>query len=163
MQKLAKCPHCRGLLNISAIALNKASDELLAIYSALPGTMSLALADYIQLFAPDKSDLSITRQLKLTHEVFDLASETDMSVLCNALALTVRHIRQSWQTNGYRKMGDDHNYLKKVLETEHEKFVKTVANKPITSVSQSLEVKAPEPEPLHVTTEKWREQLAKYK
>ncbi|MBB1422688.1 hypothetical protein H5200_12230 [Pseudoalteromonas sp. SG43-7] len=163
MQKLAKCPHCRGLLDISAIAHNKASDELLCIYTALPGQASAALADYVQLFTPDKSDLSHARQLKLSQDIIELTKQHDLAVFTQALTITVASIRDHWERNGYRRMGDDHAYLQKVLGTEQQKFLNSQTSKKFVSANQAIEMKVERPETLQESTQKWQENLAKYR
>jgi|GEM_PF-1445201 len=163
MQKLAKCPHCRGLLDISAVAINKASDELLCIYTALPGQASAALANYVQLFTPEKSDLSSARQLKISKDVIELTKEFDLAVFTQSLNITVTSIRDHWQRNGYRRMGDDHAYLKKVLETEQQKFIQSHPKQTVVSANKSIEVRTERPETLEESTRKWQENIAKYR
>lgn len=113
--KLARCPVCHSNLNLDAMIQDQAGKELMADLSNMPDFVSRPLLAYLSLFRPAKSDLSLSRTLRLMREVTD-EYRTD-HLLASALAECVGKLREKRQLHGDTKPLANHNYLKQVYKT----------------------------------------------
>ncbi|MDF5005693.1 hypothetical protein P3596_02340 [Vibrio parahaemolyticus] len=113
--KLTRCPVCHSNLHLDALIQDQAGKELLADVSNMPDFVARPMLAYLSLFRPAKSDLSLSRTLRLMREVTD-EYKTD-HVLASALVECVGKLREKRAQYNDTKPLANHNYLKQVYKT----------------------------------------------
>ncbi|PMS49930.1 hypothetical protein [Vibrio parahaemolyticus] len=113
--KLTRCPVCHTNLHLDALIQDQAGKELLADVSNLPDFVARPLLAYLSLFRPAKSDLSLSRTLRLMREVTDEYRADHL--LASALIECVQKLREKRQLHNDTKPLANHNYLKQVYKT----------------------------------------------
>ncbi|MEZ8102122.1 hypothetical protein [Vibrio bivalvicida] len=113
--KLTRCPVCHTNLHLDALIQDQAGKELLADVSNMPDFVARPLLSYLSLFRPAKSDLSLSRTLRLMREVTD-EYRTD-HLLASALIECVQKLREKRTQFNDTKPLANHNYLKQVYKT----------------------------------------------
>lgn len=113
--KLTRCPVCHTNLHLDALIQDQAGKELLADVSNMPDFVARPLLAYLSLFRPAKSDLSLSRTLRLMREVTDEYRADHL--LASALIECVQKLREKRQLHNDTKPLANHNYLKQVYKT----------------------------------------------
>ncbi|ELB2040604.1 hypothetical protein QNZ60_000560 [Vibrio parahaemolyticus] len=113
--KLTRCPVCHSNLHMDALIQDQAGKELLADIANMPDFVARPMLAYLSLFRPAKSDLSLSRTLRLMREVTD-EYKTD-HVLASALVECVGKLREKRAQYNDTKPLANHNYLKQVYKT----------------------------------------------
>jgi len=113
--KLTRCPVCRTNLHLDALIQDQAGKELLADVANLPDFVARPLLSYLSLFRPAKSDLSLSRTLRLMREVTDQYRADHL--LASALIECVQKLREKRTKFADEKPLANHNYLKQVYKT----------------------------------------------
>ncbi len=113
--KLTRCPVCHHNLHLDALIQDQAGKELLADVANLPDFVSRPLLAYLSLFRPAKSDLSLSRTLRLMREVTDEYRADHL--LASALVECVSKLREKRAKHNDDKPLANHNYLKSVYKT----------------------------------------------
>lgn len=109
-----RCPCCHAEYSIVQAVEDEAARELMGILSDLPREASRPLASYLGLFRARTRALAWERAVRLAREVRELHG--DDYALGAALSETVEAMRVKQDQGGWRPL-QNHNYLKRVLET----------------------------------------------
>ena len=113
--KLTRCPVCHSNLHLDALIQDQAGKELLADIANMPDFVARPMLAYLSLFRPAKSDLSLSRTLRLLREVTDEYKADH--VLASALVECVGKLREKRAQYNDTKPLANHNYLKQVYKT----------------------------------------------
>lgn len=113
--KLTRCPVCHSQISLDALVADDSGRELLAKVASLPDFVARPMLEYLGLFRPAKSDLSLTRTLRLLTEVTDEFRADH--VLASALVECVNKLREKRIQYSDTKPLANHNYLKQVYQT----------------------------------------------
>ncbi|WP_082007450.1 hypothetical protein [Tepidimonas taiwanensis] len=119
-----RCPVCRAEAALEAWAEDEAARELMALLAGLDAALGRPLVAYLGLFRSRSRALSWDRALKLAREALALSS--DAAVLAEALAETVEAMRVKREAGDIRPL-ENHNYLKRVIESVAARGVVTAA------------------------------------
>ncbi|MFN1515291.1 hypothetical protein [Vibrio owensii] len=113
--KLTRCPVCHTNLHLDALIQDQSGKELLSEVAALPDFVARPMLAYLSLFRPAKSDLSLSRTLRLLREVTEEYKADH--VLASALVECVGKLREKRVQFNDSKPLANHNYLKQVYKT----------------------------------------------
>lgn len=113
--KLTRCPICHHNLHLDALIQDQAGKELMADIANMPDFVARPLLAYLSLFRPAKSDLSLSRTLRLMREVTDEYRADHL--LASALIECVQKLREKRVQYQDAKPLANHNYLKQVYKT----------------------------------------------
>ncbi|MDO6528082.1 hypothetical protein Q4519_20615 [Motilimonas sp. 1_MG-2023] len=156
--KLGRCPICKSQLYLQQLIEDDAGREVMATLAKLDKHFGRQLMEYIALFRPEKSDLSLSRAAKLISEVLALTHNHD--ALREAVYQTVSSIKTKRLEGSNAQPLKNHNYLKQVLNTVSDGFNRGL--KP--EVKGNVEIKAQgRPESAAENKRKFEEQMAKFK
>lgn len=111
-----RCPCCHTQFSLEHAMEDEALREMMAILADLPRDVSRPLVAYIGLFRGKTRAMAYERQLRLMREALALA--TDTLVVGVALSDTVEAIRAKRDTGEDTRPLRNHNYLKRVVETQ---------------------------------------------
>lgn len=158
--KLSRCPVCHSQLHLENLVNDQAASELLGLLAPMGGRLARALVAYVGLFRPQKSDLSFSRALKLTHEALAVSANRD--VLTVGLENTVMKIRSARMAGTATPLAN-HNYLKKVLSSVDDSAINPLP--PVKKGAKAaVEVKSfSHPESLAETQAKFEARMASLK
>lgn len=109
------CPLCHGTFSLDALIQDQAGRELLMLM-AQQGPLGPPLLQYLTLFRSEKRALPFDRSLRLAQDVLALPAPPEQ--LAVALAETVESLRARREQGGPVKPLRNHNYLKRVLESQ---------------------------------------------
>lgn len=112
--QLGRCPTCHSRIHLEAVAQDEAGRELLALLAGADKNVGTALVGYLGLFRAKSRDLANDRALRLAKEVLALAEPI---ALVPALVYTVDSMRSKQQSGQFKPLAN-HNYLKRVLESD---------------------------------------------
>lgn len=110
---LGRCPHCHARLNLETMIQDDAARDMLALLANLDRQAGRALVSYLSLFRSKTRDLAFDRAYRLAEETLALAP---VKHLVPALVDVVEQMRRKQQSGVFKPL-NDHNYLKKVLES----------------------------------------------
>ncbi|WP_299494929.1 hypothetical protein [uncultured Shewanella sp.] len=159
--KLSRCPVCHSQLHLENLVNDQAASELLGLLAPMGGRLARAVVAYVGLFRPQKSDLSFSRALKITHEA--LAINTNQDVLTVGLENTVMQIRSA-RVAGTATPLANHNYLKKVLSSVDDSVIGPAPSAAKSAAKPAVEVKSfSRPESLAETQAKFEARMAQFK
>ncbi|EJE4209384.1 hypothetical protein PTB57_001502 [Vibrio parahaemolyticus] len=113
--KLTRCPVCHANLHLDALIQDQSGKELLGEVASLPDFVARPMLAYLSLFRPAKSDLSLSRTLRLLREVTEEYKADH--VLASALVECVGKLREKRAQYNDTKPLANHNYLKQVYKT----------------------------------------------
>ncbi|MCR9669564.1 hypothetical protein [Vibrio parahaemolyticus] len=113
--KLTRCPICHTNLHLDALIQDQSGKELLGEVASLPDFVARPMLAYLSLFRPAKSDLSLSRTLRLLREVTEEYKADH--VLASALVECVGKLREKRAQYNDTKPLANHNYLKQVYKT----------------------------------------------
>lgn len=113
--KLTRCPVCHTNLHLDALIQDQSGKELLGEVASLPDFVARPMLAYLSLFRPAKSDLSLSRTLRLLREVTEEYKADH--VLASALVECVGKLREKRAQYNDTKPLANHNYLKQVYKT----------------------------------------------
>lgn len=140
--QLGRCPTCHSRISLEAVVQDEAGRELLALLAGVDKNTGSALVSYLGLFRSSKRDLANDRALRLAKEALALA---ETPALLPALAHTVETMRGKQQLGQFKPLAN-HNYLKRVLESDSGQAIGALPNSTLpanrqqrrTLVSQDL-------------------------
>lgn len=156
--KLGRCPICKSQLYLQQLIEDDAGREVMATLAKLDKHLGRQLMEYIALFRPVKSDLSLSRAAKLLSEVLALSNNHD--ALREAAYQTASSIKAKRIDGSNVQPLKNHNYLKQVLNTVADTF-NTGLN---SEIKGSVEIKAQgRPESAAENAQKHAELMARYK
>lgn len=112
--QLTRCPVCHSRLSLEALVQDEAGRDLLALLARLEKSTATALVTYMGLFRSSSRDLANDRALRLANEALELA---EPNALTAGLVHTVESMRAKQQLGHFKPLSN-HNYLKRVLESE---------------------------------------------
>ena len=112
--QLGRCPICHNRIALEAVVQDEAGRELLALLATTDKAVGTALVSYLGLFRSTKRDLANDRALKLAKEALQLAQGPQ---LLPALTHTLETMRAKQQSGQFKPLAN-HNYLKRVLESD---------------------------------------------
>lgn len=135
--KLCRCPICHSDLHLEALMEDDAGRELLTTITAMTDGCSRPVVSYLGLFKPAKSTLSNSRALKILRDLLDLYPCSNL--LAHSLSETVEQVRKNRRENGRIEPLVNHNYLKKVYESNRPNFaVVRSAKEKLSSQEQQI-------------------------
>lgn len=111
-----RCPCCHASFSLEHVAEDEALRELMALLAGLPREVSRPLVAYVGLFRGPSRATAYERQLRLAREV--LAMHQDTLLVGVALSETVEAIRAKRDTGEDTRPLKNHNYLKRVVESQ---------------------------------------------
>ncbi len=111
-----RCPCCHVAFALEQVVEDEALRELMGIITDLPREVSRPLVSYIGLFRGKSRATAYERQLRLAREV--LAMHTDTLLVGVALSETVEAIRVKRESGEDSRPLRNHNYLKRVVESQ---------------------------------------------
>ncbi|CAM5521754.1 hypothetical protein [Eoetvoesiella caeni] len=111
-----RCPCCHVTFALEQVVEDEALRELMGIIAELPREVSRPLVSYVGLFRGKTRATAYERQLRLAREV--LAMHTDTLLVGVALSETVEAIRIKRETGEDSRPLKNHNYLKRVVESQ---------------------------------------------
>lgn len=111
-----RCPCCHTTFSLEHAMEDEALREMMAILADLPREVSRPLVAYTGLFRGKTRAMAYERQLRIMREALALAADT--SVVGAALSDTVEAIRTKRDTGEDTRPLRNHNYLKRVVETQ---------------------------------------------
>lgn len=111
-----RCPCCHTTFSLEHAMEDEALREMMAILADLPREVSRPLVAYIGLFRGKTRAMAYERQLRIMREALALAADT--LVVGAALSDTVEAIRTKRDTGEDTRPLRNHNYLKRVVETQ---------------------------------------------
>lgn len=118
--KLCRCPICHSDLTLEALIEDDSGRELLRMITEMTHDCGRYATAYLGLFKPPKSTLSSSRALKLLQSLLELYPCSNL--LAHALAETVENVRKNRRETGRVEPLTNHNYLKKVYESNKPHF-----------------------------------------
>lgn len=118
--KLCRCPICHSDLTLEAMVEDDAGRELLATIATMSHGCGRFAAAYLGLFKPAKSALSNSRALKILRDLLELYPCSNL--LAHSLSETVEQVRKNRREGGRVEPLANHNYLKKVYESNRPLF-----------------------------------------
>lgn len=118
--KLCRCPICHSDLTLEALIEDESGQELLRLILSMSHDCGRHAVDYLGLFKPAKSALSNNRALKILQSLLELYPCSNL--LAHSLAETVESVRKNRREGGRVEPLVNHNYLKKVYESNKPQF-----------------------------------------
>lgn len=118
--KLCRCPVCHSDLTLEALIEDDSGRELLVAISQLNYGCSRPMVAYLGLFKPAKSALSNSRALKILRDVLERFPCSNL--LAHSLSETVEQVRKNRRESSRVEPLANHNYLKKVYDTNRPHF-----------------------------------------
>ena len=137
--KLCRCPICHSDLTQEALVEDDSGRELLKTITEMTAGCGRPAVAYLGLFKPPKSSLSNGRALRILQSLLDLYDCSPL--LAHALAETVEQVRKNRRETGRCEPLANHNYLKKVYESNKLMFAPTNRSKSVTPVQRLEEDK----------------------
>ena len=122
--QLGRCPTCHSRISLEAVVQDEAGRELLALLAGVDRNTGSALVSYLGLFRASKRDLANDRALRLAKEALALA---EGPALLPALVHTVETMRSKQQMGQFKPLAN-HNYLKRVLESDSGQAIEALPN-----------------------------------
>lgn len=111
-----RCPCCHTTFTLEQATEDEALREFMALIADLPREVSRPLVSYVGLFRGKTRSTSYERQLRLAREVLALSADTMLVGV--ALSETVEAIRMKRDTGEDTRPLKNHNYLKRVIESQ---------------------------------------------
>lgn len=111
-----RCPCCHTTFGLEQATEDEALREFMAMIADLPREVSRPLVSYVGLFRAKTRSTSYERQLRLAREVLALSADTLLVGV--ALSETVEAIRIKRDTGEDARPLKNHNYLKRVIESQ---------------------------------------------
>lgn len=118
--KLCRCPICHSDLTLEALVEDDSGRELLNTLLTMSHDCGRHATAYLGLFKPPKSTLANSRALKILQSLLELYPCSNL--LAHALAETVEQVRKNRRESGRIEPLANHNYLKKVYESNKPNF-----------------------------------------
>lgn len=137
--KLCRCPICHSELTLEAMVEDDSGRELLATIATMSHGCGRFATAYLGLFKPAKSALSNSRALKILRDL--LALYPCSNLLAHSLSETVEQVRKNRRESGRIEPLTNHNYLKKVYESNRPHFSPSGSGEKPKNHSRSLEQK----------------------
>lgn len=119
-----RCPCCHVTFALEQATEDEALREMMGIIAELPREVSRPLVSYVGLFRGKARATSYERQLRLAREV--LGMHQDIMLMGVALSETVEAIRAKRDSGEDVRPLKNHNYLKRVVESQQARGAGTV-------------------------------------
>jgi len=126
-----RCPCCHVTFALEQMVEDEALRTLMGILAELPREVSRPLVSYVGLFRGKTRATAYERQLRLSREV--LALHTDTLLVGVALSETVEAIRAKRENGEDTRPLKNHNYLKRVVESQQARGAGVVQIAPVAT------------------------------
>lgn len=129
---LCRCPVCHARIDLISLIQDSAGRDMLTLIMSFDKSFGTALAIYISLFRPAKSDLRNDRALRLMYEV--LAISEDKNRLEAAMVKTYETLRNDPSFTIFR----DHKYLQHVFNDPKLDDLVKAKRRPVPAAHQEI-------------------------